>query len=71
MSQPQRRTGPNDWTQIVEPAMETALTHHAPEALLHLRTMLATGAPWQHALLEAIGRWTIPEETYEGRRYRY
>ncbi|SVA32274.1 uncharacterized protein METZ01_LOCUS85128 [marine metagenome] len=32
---------------------------------------MAAGAPWQHALLEAMGRWTTPEETLDGRRYRY
>ncbi len=71
MSQPPHISQPIDWSQIVEPAGETALTHRVPEAILHLRTMLAAGAPWHRALLEAVGRWTIPEETYEGRKYRY
>ena len=62
---------PNDWTQVVEPVTETALIQLVPEAILHLRTMLAAGAPWRHALLEAMGRWTMPEEVYEGRKYRY
>ncbi len=29
------------------------------------------GQPWHLALLEAIGSWTLPEEEYRGRRYRY
>lgn len=62
---------PNDWTQVVEPVTETAITHRVPEAVLHLRTSLAAGAPWPHALLEAMGRWTMPEEIYEGRKYSY
>ena len=62
---------PQDWTQIVEPAGGAALTHRVPEAILHLRTTLAAGAPWHRALMEAMGRWTMPEETYEGRKYRY
>ena len=71
MSQPPHIAQPIDWSQIVGPAGETALTHRVPEAILHLRTMLAAGAPWHRALLEAVGRWTIPEETFEGRKYRY
>ena len=77
MSQPTRlvhppgAAQPNDWSQVVEPERETALTHRVPEAILHLRTALAAGAPWRCALLEAVGRWTMPEEIYEGRKYRY
>ena len=35
------------------------------------RAQLAAGSPWHRALLEAIGRWTLPEETCNGRRYKY
>ena len=35
------------------------------------RTQLAMGAPWHRALLEAMGRWTLAEETHGGRRYKY
>ncbi len=62
---------PNGWGQIIEPSEETAAAQAVPEALIHLRIALAAGAPWQHALLEAMGRWTTPEETLDGRRYRY
>ncbi|MCH8987526.1 MAG: hypothetical protein IIA92_01800 [Chloroflexi bacterium] len=71
MSQSPHMAQPNDWTPVAEPAGETALTHRVPEALVHLRTALAAGAPWHGALLEAMGRWTMPEETFDGRRYRY
>ena len=71
MNQSSHRAQPNDWNQVVEPVTETALTHRVPEAVMHLRTTLAAGAPWQRALMEAISRWTMPEETYEGRKYRY
>ena len=27
---------------------------------------LAAGAPWHRALLEAMGMWTLPEESLEG-----
>ena len=41
------------------------------EALDHLRQALASGADWFAALLEAIALWRRPEETVNGRRYRY
>ena len=37
----------------------------------YFREQLAAGAPWHRALLEAMGRWTLPEETWRGRRYKY
>ena len=43
----------------------------APEAARYFRRRLESGAPWHRALLEAIGIWTIPEESWNGRRYRY
>ena len=43
----------------------------APEAARYFRRRLESGAPWHRALLEAIGIWTLPEETWQGRRYRY
>ena len=42
-----------------------------PEAVRHLRTALASGAPWPQALLEAMSLWTLPEESHDGRRYKY
>ena len=41
------------------------------EAVAHLRQAVADGKHWYIALLEAIGRWNMAEEEYEGRRYRY
>ena len=70
MSQPPRAQ-PIEWSQVVETAGETAITPNVPEAILHLRTTLAAGTSWHRAILEAIGHWTLPEEVYEGRRYRY
>lgn len=60
-----------DWAQIIEPSGETAIAQPVPEALQHFRTALAAGAPWQRALLEAVGKWTMPEEVLDGRKYRY
>ena len=47
------------------------LTRAVPEALPRFRMALAAGAPWHRALLEAMARWTLPEETFQGRVYRY
>ncbi len=72
MTQPSDMAQPDDWTQIIiEPSGETAIAQAVPEAILYLRAALAAGAPWRQALLEALGRWTLPEETFEGRKYRY
>ncbi len=72
MTQPSDMAQPDDWTQIIiEPSGETAIAQAVPEAISHLKTALAAGAPWRQALLEALGRWTLPEETFEGRKYRY
>jgi len=71
MTQQQHIEQPEDWAQIVEPSGETAIAQPIPGALIHLRTALAAGAPWQKAILEAMGRWTMAEETLDGRRYRY
>ena len=61
----------DDSPPVIESFKDTAIVQAMPEALLHLRTALAAGAPWQRAILEAIGRWTIAEETLDGREYRY
>ena len=71
MTQPSDTGQANGWAEIIEPSGETAIAQSVPEAILRFRTALATGTPWQRALLEAMGRWTIPEEVLDGRRYRY
>lgn len=60
-----------DWAQISEPFEGTAIVQAVPDALSHLRIALAAGAPWQQAIFEAMGRWTLAEETLDGREYRY
>lgn len=42
-----------------------------PEAVTHFRRQLKAGFQWHRALLEAIGRWTLPEEYWKERRYKY
>ena len=43
----------------------------APDAVLHLRAAVRSGAGWPQALLEAMALWTSPDETRQGRTYRY
>ncbi len=57
----------------VEPSVEPSedLAQQIPEAVLHLQQALFAGVPWHQALLEAVGLWTRPQETYQGRNYQY
>lgn len=48
-----------------EPACEPATI------LAGMRASVLDGEPWFRALLAAIARWRTPDETIEGRRYRY
>ena len=41
------------------------------EIIRQFKLDIACGKNWYLALLEAIGRWTKPEETIDGRTYRY
>ena len=41
------------------------------DAISYFQAQLAMGAPWHRALLETMGRWTLAEETWNGRRYKY
>ena len=79
MSQP---LGPDSSTpREVEPPFESPaeppveysedLTQQIPEAILHLQQALFAGVSWHQALLEAVGLWTRPQETYQGRNYQY
>ena len=43
----------------------------APDAVLYFRAAVAAGTPWHRALLEAMALWTLPEESHDGRRYKY
>ncbi len=47
------------------------LAEREPDAVRHFRESLKAGRPWEEALLEAMGLWTLAEEGYEGRHYRY
>jgi hypothetical protein len=53
------------------PGYGTGLVPQVPEAVLHLKSALDSGATWYQALLEAVGLWTLPQEVYQGRNYQY
>jgi hypothetical protein len=40
-------------------------------AILHFRQTVAMGKHWYIALLESIGLWAVPGESYNGRDYSY
>jgi hypothetical protein len=41
------------------------------EAIGHLETAISEGKHWYIALLEAMAKWTVAEESHHGQRYRY
>ncbi|MCX6003701.1 MAG: hypothetical protein NTX46_04740, partial [Chloroflexi bacterium] len=47
------------------------LTSLDDEAIRHFRETIASGKHWYLGLLEAVGQWASPEETYQGRHYKY
>ena len=47
------------------------LTSLDEEAIRLLRSSIASGKNWYLSLLEAVGQWSSPEETYQGRHYQY
>ena len=59
---------PSEGVGVVEGG---SLAQPIPPAVLHLKSAVASGAPWHQALLEAVGLWTLPGEVYQGRRYQY
>jgi hypothetical protein len=47
------------------------LTSLDDEAIRHFRNAISAGMHWYIALLEAVGWWQSPEETYQERHYQY
>ncbi len=63
---------PGGGVAVIPPrADEPGSRQTVPDTAAYFREQLAAGAPWHRALLEAMGRWTLPEETWRGRRYKY
>ena len=51
--------------------ISSQLTSLDDEAIRHLRGSIASGKHWYLSLLEAVGKWGSPEETYQSRHYTY
>ena len=49
----------------------SGLVQQESESLRHLKARVQSGTPWQRALLEAVGLWTLPSEEHQGRTYQY
>ena len=47
------------------------LDPNALRAIKHLKESIVAGVNWISALLESIEMWTLPEEEYRGRHYKY
>lgn len=62
-------------TTADSPAFEEAAPGAGPlatqEAVFRLRQAILDGQHWFEALLDAIAIWRLPEETVDGRTYRY
>ena len=54
----------------LQPFGDTSVSNGS-EAIRHLKEDIANGKHWYIALLEAIGQWTVAEESHNGRDYRY
>jgi hypothetical protein len=52
-------------------AISQQLTSLDDEAIRHFRNAISAGVHWYIALLEAVGWWQSPEETYQERHYQY
>ena len=50
---------------------ESGLAKETPAAVVHLRDSILAGKSWHTALLEAAGLWSLPQEEFQGRHYRY
>ncbi len=59
-----------DYQQVREEVEEQDLSSPS-EIVEELRGAIISGRHWYLALLEAMGRWTLPYESYCGREYHY
>ncbi|WP_322818090.1 hypothetical protein [Tepidiforma sp.] len=63
------RPGP---TPVIDgPEHEPAGLPAPDEIIVRMRQAIASGQHWFEALLDAVGRWRLPEEVVDGRHYRY
>ena len=62
---------PQGATTVAAKAFDAAGLTASPDALEHLHAGLAERRPWADVLLESIGLWRMPSETYKRRAYTY
>ena len=64
-------TGPEPLSGDVLTEDELADPPAQADIVLKFRAELQSGSPWFPALLDAVGRWRLPEEMIASRTYRY
>ncbi|MSQ05681.1 MAG: hypothetical protein EXR54_10290 [Dehalococcoidia bacterium] len=64
-------TSKTDNPRPAQAEVTPVLAEAVPEAVLHLRSAIHSGLPWRQALLQAMGLWTLAQETYRGHSYHY
>ncbi|MEX0784027.1 MAG: hypothetical protein WD557_15410 [Dehalococcoidia bacterium] len=57
--------------QVVENLAEEPLLPAPEETIFRMRQSVHDGQPWFEAVLDAVGRWRVPEESIGDRHYRY
>ena len=56
---------------IASPFSEPSFHKRSADPVEYFREQLSEGVPWHRALLEAMARWTLPEEYWNERRFKY
>ena len=57
--------------ELISTYQDTALPVSCEEAIQRFTDNIHEGNHWSSGLLEAVNRWTLSEEIYKGRLYRY
>lgn len=62
----------SDQTTVIQPnASSNEIPPSAERVTRLLKQSIKRGLPWQEAILEAMERWTLPSEMYNGARQQY
>ena len=55
--------------EIIEPSDASLPAQH--DVVFRFRQDIIEGVPWFEALVDAVGRWRLPFEVFDGRQYAY